>query len=112
MSRSELVGQIHEALGGRRLVWFGTRGDDAAGLEDLDCLAAVFSVIGRYDRRPDVLGMALEDHSGVRVDLDAHDIDDDPHTGPIDALRNEILGILREPSVVATYRQGPGKVGR
>lgn len=104
MNREEVRALIHQALGGRRLVWFGTRGDDAAGLEDLDCLAAVFSVVGRYDRRPDVLGMALEDHSGVRVDLDAHDIDDDPHTGPIDSMRNEMLAILREPSAVATYR--------
>lgn len=101
-SRSNLLADIATALDGRPLVWFGTRGDDVAS--DLPGLAASFSIISRHDRSTLVEGEALEDHTGFRVDLDAHDIDDDPFSEPLDRFRGLLLDRLSSPCAVITYR--------
>lgn len=104
MNRDDALERISETIRGRQLIWFGTRGDDAAALEDLDQFSAAFSVIGRYDRKPGIQGFAFEDITGIRVDLDAHDIDEERPHGPVDELRGRLLDALNEPSVVVTYR--------
>ncbi|MDQ1710821.1 MAG: hypothetical protein QOE45_271 [Frankiaceae bacterium] len=104
MNRAELRRTISERLAGRQLVWFGTRGDDVEPAAELPELSASFSVIASYGGRPSVRSLALEDISATRVDLDAHDIDEEPRDGPAGELRRAILRTLARPSVVFTYR--------
>jgi ATP-grasp domain len=103
-SRKAVIARIEADLGTRDLVWFGTRGDDADGVADVANLASSFSIIAQYRSRATVAGYALERHSGLRVDLDVHDIDEDPFVAPIGKLRRELLDALATPSVIFTYR--------
>ena len=104
MTRADVIARIEAELGDRPLVWFGTRGDDVDGVADIANLSAAFSVIARYSSRATVAGHALEDLTGVRVDLDAHDIDEDAYIDPIRELRARLLDTLAVPSVAFTYR--------
>lgn len=104
MRRDVLRDDIARRLDGRRLVWFGTRGDDVESATDLDELAAAFSLIGRYRRRSSVESMALEDLTGERVDLDTYDLDDHPREAAVVELRHSLLRALARPSAVFTYR--------
>lgn len=104
MDREALIHEVRRRLDGRRLVYVGTRGEDAEGVADLQELSAVFSVIAPYRRRTSVRSLALEDITGRRVDLDVHDIDDDPRAPEVIELRRALLRELSAESVVFTYR--------
>lgn len=83
MSRHTLVDEVSRALGHRRLVWAGLRGDDIEPLADLPQLGASFSILSRYTSRSSVTAIAYEDLTGVREDPEVWDIDehlDDPAT--------------------------------
>jgi hypothetical protein len=104
MDRATLIRAIDTTLGKRQLVWFGTRGDDIEGVADIPQFAASFSIISRYARRHSVHGVALEDLSGARVDLDAYDIDAEPDREAFAEFRHAALVTLSDPSAVFTYR--------
>jgi hypothetical protein len=104
MRRADLLTQLSARLGTRDGVWFGTRGDDVEGVADLPNLAAAYSVIAPYQRRSTVEGVALEQLSGVRVDLDAHDIDEAPRDQSVLELRRGVMKALGRPSFAFTYR--------
>jgi hypothetical protein len=96
--------RISDALEGRRLIYFGTRGEDAEAIADLPELVASFGIIARHKKRSSITGVSLEQLTGVRVDLDAHDIDEDPHAEGIDELRRMLLRTLSRPTALFTYR--------
>lgn len=102
--RSQLKAAVIDRLAGRDLVWFGTRGADAEALADLPNLTSSFSIIAAYHNRERVASLALEDVTGVRVDLDAYEIDDELATEPVTQFRRQILRALNRDSVVVTYR--------
>lgn len=104
MTRAELVDEIHRRLGRRRLVWFGTRGDDAEALCDIEHFAAAYSFIGTLRSRPSVPGLSLEDIDGRRPDLDTYDIDSELRADAVETLRDAILTELSRPSAVVPYR--------
>jgi hypothetical protein len=104
VTRTQTLQRVEQALTGRPLIWFGTRGDDISALSDIASLSHSFSIISAYDGRPDVRGVALETYSGMRVDLDTYDIDDDPFLEPIKAFRRELLEATRRDCAVFTYR--------
>lgn len=104
MDREELRRAVRGSLGGRQLIFFGIRGDDAEGVGDIPELTAVFSVVGAHRRRVSVQSLALEELTGNRVDLDAHDIDEDHRRDEVVELRRAILRSLSSESVVFTYR--------
>jgi hypothetical protein len=104
MERSTLLQQVSVKLGTRRLVWFGTRGDDVESIADLPQFSAAFTIINRYSRRHSVTGVAMEDFSGVRVDLDAYDIDDEPDHEAFAEFREQALRALARDSAAFTYR--------
>jgi hypothetical protein len=104
MERAALLRQVSDLLGDVQLVWFGTRGDDVESVADLDQLSAAFSIISRYRHRSTIDGAALEDLSGVRVDLDTFDIDADPGSETMNEFRRALLRTLSRPSAVLTYR--------
>ena len=54
MKQDALEATVRRALSGRRLVWFGTRGDDVESLTALPGQAG-FTVVNRYSRRSQVM---------------------------------------------------------
>lgn len=96
---------VGSALGGRRLVWFGIRGEDGEPLEALPEFASSFSIIapsqgaGRTSR----VTVCLETLRGSRPDHDRYDIDCDTGSAA-DEFRSRMLRELAEACVVATYR--------
>ena len=100
-----MLKRVSAELGGRQLVWFGTRGDDVEGLGDLPELAVAFSIISAYAKRPSIEALALEQLTGERVDLDVYEIDEDErYLEALAELRHRMWRVLHRPSVVVTYR--------
>lgn len=104
MNRSEALALVSGALGDRRLVWFGTRGEDAESVTELKQFEASFSIIGRYGRRASVRSASLEERTKVRVDLDTFELDDHLESEPVRELREGLLRVLAGRSAVFTYR--------
>jgi len=104
VNRRELLDMASKCLDGRKLVWFGTRGDDVESISELREFAASFSIIGAYGRRHSVDALAVEQLSGRRVDLDAYEIDEEPNHEAFADFRHAALRALAVPSAVITYR--------
>ncbi len=104
MTRDSARKRISAALEGRSLIWFGTRGEDVEAIADLPELVASFGIIARHAKRTAITGVSLEQLTGVRVDLDAHDIDEDPHADGVDELRRMLLRTLSRRTALFTYR--------
>lgn len=96
---------VRKALDGRRLIWFGIRGEDGEALLQLPELEASYSITAPLRSgsiAPDA-NLALEEISGTRPDLDRYDVDLDFG----DAAREFRRRLLREVSgrcVLMTYR--------
>lgn len=105
MNRRLAREDISRALDGRRLVWFGTRGEDIEAIADLPELSASYSIIAPHHGRSMLDSVALEELTGVRVDLDMHDIDEEPpHAEAVDELRRGLLRTLSRRTALFTYR--------
>lgn len=104
MDRRTLVRSIEDAVGERRVVWVGLRGDDAEPLSDLDQFHSAFSLFSRYDQRVEVRSRAYEDISGHRVDPETWDIDDHLGDEATRTFRNDLLRALSAESLVVPYR--------
>jgi len=94
---------VSAALGNRELIWFGIRGHDAAGLLALPQFTSSFSITAPLRAAKLSASESLEEATGVRVDLDAYDIDFDPSPS-VTVLRRRLLGRLRGPCAITTYR--------
>lgn len=104
MRRGELLRLISRELGSRRLVWFGTRGEDVESVADVPQFEAAFSLIAAYTKRPSIQSLALEDIANRRVDLDTYDIDDHLRSAEVGELRAVLLRTLARSSALFTYR--------
>jgi hypothetical protein len=102
--REALVSEVTRRLGDRRLVWAGLRGDDIEPLLDVPQTDAAFSIIAAYSGRRTVEALAHEDLTGVRVDLDAWDIDDELTMPATQEFRRAMLAALARPSALVAYR--------
>jgi hypothetical protein len=96
---------VRRALGGRRLIWVGIRGEDGEALRQLPELKASFATIAqlRSGALPAGSNVTLESLLGRRPDLDAPDFD----LESTDAAREFRRLLMREVSgrcVVMTYR--------
>lgn len=103
--RRRRIAELNAFLGNRALVWFGIRGHDATPLLALDSFRASFAVTAKVGSaslgaRRDV---TLEELSGIRVDLDAYDLDFDASEAA-DHFRSEMLASLSTDCVLITYR--------
>jgi len=104
MDRATLLREVSSRLGDRRLVWAGLRADDIEPLSDLPQTEASFSIVGAYRARRSIESLAHEDLSGVRVDLDAWDIDDHLDIAATQRFRQSLLSALARPSAMLAYR--------
>jgi len=95
--------QIRQRVRGRNVVWFGTRGADAASLLSFPELRAAFSQIAPLSALSVPAEWCLETMTGRRVDLDSYDVDDDTSLAARE-LRRQLLEVLRTPAVVVPYR--------
>ena len=100
-----ILGEVRKALRGRRLIWFGTRGEDGEALLQLPELEASFAVTAplRSARLPAASNVTLEQLEGVRQDLDRHDIDRDGGAGALE-FRRRFLREVSSRCAVVTYR--------
>jgi len=103
-SRTVLRAAVSTALGARRLIWAGIRGDDAESLSDLPQFDASFTIINSYRRRPLHASLAYEDMTGVRVDLETWDIDEHPGATATVAFRQGLLRAMAVPCALLPYR--------
>lgn len=104
MKRAELRRWVSDELGTRQLIWFGTRGEDIESIADLPQLHRAFSLVAAYQGRSNVSSLALEDLSGIRMDLDTYELDDHPRDPAVEHLRHALLRALSRSSAVVTYR--------
>ncbi|HEX4805800.1 MAG TPA: hypothetical protein VFU94_07860 [Conexibacter sp.] len=105
MSAEDAVVAVRRALGGRRLVWFGIRGEDGEALLQLPELEASYALTAplRSGRLAPESNVTLEEIAGARPDLDRFDVDSPPD----EHLREFRRRLLREVSgrcVLMTYR--------
>jgi ATP-grasp domain len=104
VNRAALLRDVSAALGNRRLIWAGIRGDDAEPLADLPQLEGAYTIINAYSRRVSVDSKAYEDLTGVRVDLETWDIDDHLGAAETAVFRRVMLQALAVPSAMLPYR--------
>lgn len=104
-SKYAALAKIREVLDGRRLVWFGIRGEDGESLLQLEELQASCSVTAalRSGSLAQADNVTLESISGRRPDLDRHDIDLDTSESAAD-FRRRLLRQVSGRCVVMTYR--------
>jgi hypothetical protein len=103
MDRSSLIRSVEKALGSKRLIWFGTRGEDAQPLLALTNFAEVFSLVAPMRALSLANEMCLECLRGERLDLDTYSLDED-HSAEAAELRLGLLASLREPAAILPYR--------
>lgn len=104
-SRTNALTQVRRALDGRRLIWFGIRGEDGEALLALPEFQASYAITapvrsGSLDERSNV---TLERIRGTRPDLDCHDIDLDLSDAATE-FRRALLREVAGSCVVMTYR--------
>lgn len=96
--------QVRRALEGRRLIWFGTRGEDAEPLEGIPELAGSLSIIAplRGAERSYEVEVCLEALRGGRPDTYRYELDAD-RSDAAQRFRREILAAVARPCVIVTY---------
>jgi len=101
LNRLKTINAIENIIGNRSLGYFGTRGDDAFPLLCIRQFDSVFSQIAPL-KSISVEDLCLETLSGIRVDLDAFDID--KSTMPeIDTIKSKLLAFFDKSSVFFPY---------
>jgi hypothetical protein len=103
LTRNRYLEQIQQRIGRRKLVWFGTRGDDARPLLAIPQFAEVFSIIAPLGALSISNEVSLETLKARRVDLDSYRLDDD-ESDEAGCLRRLLYESLGEPAVVVPYR--------
>ena len=102
MNREKRISKVRRVLDGRRLVWFGTRGTDAASLACLPELKYVFSLKCPLKGADGVEQYCLEQETRMRVDANLHDLEKDKSV-ELRIMREKMLSVLQAPSVLITY---------
>lgn len=103
--RSSLATKITDALGPRNLFWFGTRGDDARSLCDLEQFRGSFTILNRPTWLSKCDSVAYEEITGTRVDLDAWDIDNHLFEAPTRQFRRAMLNAMAgQDHAIVPYR--------
>jgi hypothetical protein len=99
------IAAIRVALDGRRLVWFGIRGEDGEALLQIPELAASYGIIAplRTGRLPGHANISLEALRGSRPDLDRYDFDFDPHPAAAE-FKHRLLREVSGRCVLMPYR--------
>ena len=101
--RARQLTRISNTIQGRTLLWFGIRGDDALPLLSLpefqDCFSISAPLISSAVRSNE----SMEEFTGIRVDLDAYDIDEDSRP-IVEDFRRSLMSRLNRQSVILNYR--------
>ena len=105
LSTDRATRRVRSALNGRRLIWFGIRGEDGEALlhlPELEASCSITAPLRSGSIHPDS-NICLEAISGVRPDLDEYDIDFDREDEAAE-LRRRLLREVSQRCVVMTYR--------
>ena len=101
--RDRQLSRVSSALGRNSLLWFGIRGDDALPLLRLEQFQDCFAIAAPITSTALRTNESLEAVTGVRVDLDAYDIDEDPRP-MVDTFRRSLMACLNTDSLILNYR--------
>ncbi len=93
---------VRDALGGRRLIWFGTRGEDVEPLEALPELAGTIALTAPPRSGPHEVDLCLEGLRGSRPDTYRYELDEDRSEAAL-AFQRGLLEAVRDPCVLITY---------
>lgn len=104
MTREAVRQEVISALGDRKLLWFGVRGDEADAFSDLPQFAGVFSSMSRYGRRSSIRSVSYEDDAGVRPDMETWRLDARTSNPVTARFRAAALDIMKGPCTVVPYR--------
>jgi hypothetical protein len=102
-TRAEYIRRIEDALGMRKLYWFGPRGADGRALLALDQFDGSFSLMAPLEAVSVGADVSLETLTGVRVDHNTYSLETDA-SDSVRELRSRLLSALSQPSAVLPYR--------
>jgi hypothetical protein len=101
----DAISAIESEVGGRRLVWFGIRGEDGDALLQIEQFSGTFAITAplRAGSIAPEANVSLETALGRRPDLDEYDIDLDRSDEAV-AFKRQFLRNVSGRAVVVTYR--------
>lgn len=102
-TRSAYVRKIEDALGRRKLYWFGPRGADGRALLALDQFDGSFSLMAPLEAVSVGQDVSLETLTNVRVDHNTYDLEADTSEA-VREFRSRLLSALGQPSAIVPYR--------
>ena len=102
-ARDRQLTNISNEIGEHSLLWFGIRGDDALPLLGLPQFQDCFSISAPLKSNAMRSNESMEAFTGVRVDLDAYDIDEDPRP-IVDEFRRTLMARINKKSMILNYR--------
>ena len=102
--RRVLIAEIEKQLGNRNLFWFGTRGDDAISLGEIQNFSGSFTYLNEYQRAGFVASASYENIAKRRVDLDRWDIDDFLFEENVAKFRSILLNAMGNRNAIVPYR--------
>lgn len=103
MNRGKRIAEIRRRLGGRKIVWFGTRGTDAQPFLEFPEFSMIVSQIAPLDAVSIADEVCLETMKNIRVDLNRYSIDAD-RSAEAKEMHRRLIKALRDPSVLVAYR--------
>ena len=102
-SRISYIRRIEDALGQRKLYWFGPRGADGRALLAIDQFDGAFSLMAPLNAVSVRHDVSMETLTGQRVDHNMYSFEADTSSA-IREFRAALLGVLDHPSAVVPYR--------
>lgn len=102
-SRTAYVHRIEDALGQRKLYWFGPRGADGRALLAIDQFDGAFSIMAPLEALSVRHDVSLERLKRHRVDHNTYVFEADA-TDALAEFRSRLLSVLSKPSAIVPYR--------
>jgi ATP-grasp domain len=101
--RTRQLAAIRDGLGGRHLIWFGSRGEDARPLLALPEFSYCFSRFAPLEHSPPEANECLETISGVRVDHNTYDPQGDTSVANA-TLQARLQAACDTPAAIVSYK--------
>ncbi len=102
-SRADYIRRIENALGHRKLYWFGPRGADASALLDIGQFDGAFSIMAPLEAVSVRHDVSLEAMTGQRVDHNTYSFEADT-SDALREFRSKLLSVLSHQSAIVPYR--------
>jgi ATP-grasp domain len=102
-TREDMVRKLSDAIGRRKLFWFGPRGADGLSLLELDQFDGSFSLMSPLEAVSVGYDVSLETLMERRVDHNTYDLNADT-SDAVRIFRDKLLSALSQPCAIMPYR--------